>query len=123
MNNDQHTEATLGQEIDAFAKQYPHIEEVDLISTDLAGNFFGKRYPIKKLQNMAAKGFAIPASMYLMGSHGEPIEMQYGWYDGDPDVHAQLIPDTLALNTWLNKERAQMLFTTTVAKQTSTSYY
>ncbi len=112
MNEEQQSKATFAQEIEAFAAQYPHIEEVDLISTDLAGNFFGKRYPMRKLQGMAEKGFAIPASMFLMGSHGEPIEMQQGWYDGDPDVQAQVIPGSLTLSTWLNKERAQMLFTT-----------
>ena len=39
----------LESEIDGLRKSNPEIDQVEILSTDICGHFFGKRYPIDKL--------------------------------------------------------------------------
>jgi len=103
----------LSDEIETFLSANPELKQVEILATDLCGHFFGKRYPIAKLSSFAQEGLAMPASMFVLNSLGEPLDgIRYGVDDGDPDAHFYLIPGSLCLNNWGNKPRAQMLATT-----------
>jgi glutamine synthetase len=103
----------LNNEIEAFLNANPDLKQVEILATDLCGHFFGKRYPISKLSSFAEEGLAMPASMFVLSTMGEPLDgIPYGIDDGDPDGHFYLIPGSLCLNNWGNKPRAQMLATT-----------
>ncbi len=103
----------LIREINAFIKANPEINQLEVLVTDVCGHFFGKRYPIDKLLSFAKEGLALPSSMFLLNTLGEPLDgLYYGIDDGDPDGHFYLVPGSLCRNDWGNKPRAQVLATT-----------
>ena len=103
----------LGDEIDRLLADHPAIRQVEVLSTDLCGHFFGKRYPIDKLASFARDGLAMPASMFVLNTLGEPLPaIPYGVDDGDPDAHFALVPGSLSLNDWGSEPRAQVLAST-----------
>ena len=105
--------STLEREIAEFLETHAGVNQVEILGTDICGHFFGKRYPIDKLHAFAREGLAMPASMFVLNTLGEPLEgIVYGIEDGDPDAHFYLVPGSLSLNDWGNKPRAQMLATT-----------
>jgi glutamine synthetase len=103
----------LNREINRFLKANPKIKQFEVLASDICGHFFGKRYPIDKLATFAREGLAMPASMFVQSTLGEPLDgISYGLDDGDPDAHFYLVPGSLCLNNWGNKPRAQVLATT-----------
>ena len=103
----------MRDEIRAFRDAHPRLDEVEVLATDICGHYFGKRYPIDKLEAFARDGLAFPASMFVLSTLGEPLEgIRYGIDDGDPDAHFYLVPDSLCVNDWGNRPRAQVLATT-----------
>jgi glutamine synthetase len=102
----------LQKEIKNFHQKYPAIKELEVISVDIGGRFFGKRYPVEKLESFAKEGLAFPRSMFVYSTVGEPLTgILYGNDDGDPDAHFFLIPGSLCLNGWGNQPRAQVMAT------------
>ncbi|MDH3535663.1 MAG: glutamine synthetase family protein [Gammaproteobacteria bacterium] len=103
----------LADEIRRFLEANPDLKQVEVLASDLCGHFFGKRYPVSKLDSFAQEGLAMPASMFVLSTLGEPLEgIHYGIDDGDPDAHFYLVPGSLCLNNWGNSPRAQVLATT-----------
>ncbi|MGD2173228.1 MAG: glutamine synthetase family protein [Gammaproteobacteria bacterium] len=103
----------LSLAIDGLAAAHPEIRQVEVLSTDICGHFFGKRYPIDKLASFARDGLAMPASMFVLNTLGEPLDgIYYGVDDGDPDAHFSLVAGSLCVNDWGNSPRAQVLATT-----------
>ena len=103
----------LTSEIEDFLKANSGLKQVEILATDICGHFFGQRYPVEKLASFAREGLAMPASMFVLNTLGEPMDgIPYGIEDGDPDGHFFLVPGSLSLNNWGNKPRAQMLATT-----------
>jgi glutamine synthetase len=103
----------LSREINRFLKAHPGIKQFEVLAGDICGHFFGKRYPIEKLASFAREGLAMPASMFVLSTLGEPLDgISYGLDDGDPEAHFYLVPGSLSLNNWGNKPRAQVLATT-----------
>ena len=103
----------LSREINRFLKANPGVKQFEVLASDICGHFFGKRYPISKLLTFAKEGLAMPASMFVQSTLGEPLDgISYGLDDGDPDAHFYLVPGSLSLNNWGNKPRAQVLATT-----------
>lgn len=103
----------LQQEIQQFTQQHPDIEEVDLISMDISGHFFGKRYPIAQLHKLAKAGLKLPRAMPLMSAIGTPMSVgKFGLEDGDPDQTFFLVPGSLTAIPWDNTSRAQMIVST-----------
>ena len=102
----------LCQEIKHLRQKYPAISELEVIAVDISGHFFGKRYPIAKLDSFAAEGLAFPRSMFVLSTLGEPLPgIPYGEVDGDPDAHFFLIPGSLSVNDWGNQTLAQVMAT------------
>jgi glutamine synthetase len=105
--------ASIDAEIDTLLAENPEIRQVEILSTDICGHFFGKRYPVDKLASFARDGLAMPASMFVLSTLGEPLEgLYYGIDDGDPDAHFALVPGSLCVNEWGNEPRAQALAST-----------
>jgi len=112
---------TLRDEIKQFRQEHPNISEIDLISLDIPGNFFGKRYAIAQLDKLAEAGLKLPASMYLMCNKGFPVKaMGYGQVDGDPDANMFLVPGSLQQLSWESTQRAQMLLSTSTENTATT---
>ncbi len=110
----------LTEEIDHLLKTNPDIDEFEVLVVDICGHFFGKRYPISKLHSFAREGLAFPASMFVLDSIGQAIpEISFGWDDGDPDGHFELVPGSFSLNDWSSKPRAQILATTSASDEPS----
>jgi len=103
----------LSLAIDGLVAAHPDIRQVEVLSTDICGHFFGKRYPIEKLGDFAHDGLAMPASMFVLNNLGEPLDgIYYGVDDGDPDAHFSLVAGSLCVNDWGNNQRAQVLAST-----------
>lgn len=88
-------------------------EYVEILSTDLAGNTFGKRYPAAELREFAIKGLSFPRAMYAQNIVAEAQDdyTGYGGEDGDPDIPVRLIPGSMGYVTWGDRPRAQALVT------------
>ena len=101
----------LLSEVRAFRAAHLDVRYVDLISLDIPGHFYGKRYPIDMLEKVAAGGpLKIPQNCVLLGAQGGlyPIG-DYCFNDGDPDAPRRLIPGTLKPVRWENQPLGQML--------------
>jgi glutamine synthetase len=102
----------LVQTVNNFLSDNPGIDELEVLSVDICGHFFGKRYPIAKLKSFAKDGLAMPMSMFVLDTLGNSLPgISYGDDDGDPDAHFYLIGDSLCLNDWGSKPRAQIMAT------------
>jgi glutamine synthetase len=102
----------LHKEIKKFRQKYPAINELEVIAVDISGHFFGKRYPIARLDSFATDGLAFPRSMFVLSTLGESLsDMHYGNDDGDPDAHFFLIAGSLCVNDWGSQPRAQVMAT------------
>ncbi|SDQ81070.1 glutamine synthetase [Pseudomonas sp. UC 17F4] len=101
----------LLSEVRAFRAEHPQVRYVDLISLDIPGHFYGKRYPIDMLEKVAAgSALKLPQNCVLLGVQGglHPIG-DYCFNDGDPDAPRRLIPGTLKPVRWENQPLGQML--------------
>ncbi len=101
----------LLSEVRAFRAAHPDVRYVDLISLDIPGHFYGKRYPIDMLEKVAAGSpLKIPQNCVLLGVQGglHPIG-DYCFNDGDPDAPRRLIPGTLKPVRWESQPLGQML--------------
>ena len=89
----------LEKEIKIFRQENSDISELEVIAVDISGNFFGKRYPIAKIESFSKEGLAFPRSTFVYSTIGETLSgIHYGTDDGDPDAHFFLIPGSLCLN-------------------------
>jgi glutamine synthetase len=101
----------LLDEVRAFRAAHPEVSYVDLISLDIPGHFYGKRYPIEMLEKVAAGSpLKLPQNCALLGTQGGlyPIG-DYCFHDGDPDALRRLIPGTLKPVRWEAQPLGQML--------------
>ncbi|MEZ5892262.1 MAG: glutamine synthetase family protein [Parvularculaceae bacterium] len=99
--------------VEEFLRANPSLEQLDLMGTDLAGNFFGKRYPIERLREFATTGLTLPRAMYVLGTTGRSMyeHTHMGKDDGDPDFKVAIAPKTLAVANWGDRPRAQAIVT------------
>ena len=100
-------------EVRAFRQRYPEVRYVDLISLDIPGHFYGKRYPIDMLEKVAAgSALKLPQNCVLLGVQGGLFKIgDYCFHDGDPDALRRLVPGTLKPVTWESQPLGQMLIT------------
>jgi len=100
----------LLDEIEQFSQQHPDIKEVDLISMNISGQFFGKRYPISQLAKLVETGVKLPRATPLISPVGIPLQVgKYGFDDGDPDHNFYLVPGSLTKKPWEKVPRAQIM--------------
>jgi len=100
-------------EVRGFRQRYPEVRFVDLISLDIPGHFYGKRYPIEMLEKVAAgSALKLPQNCVLLGTQGGLFKIgDYCFNDGDPDALRRLVPGTLKLVSWEKQPLGQMLIT------------
>lgn len=98
-------------EVRTFRARYPDVRHVDLISLDIPGHFYGKRYPIDMLEKVAAGSpLKLPQNAVLLGTQGGLFQIgDYCFNDGDPDALRRLVPGTLKPVTWEAQPLGQML--------------
>nr|WP_314480973.1 glutamine synthetase family protein [uncultured Pseudomonas sp.] len=98
-------------EVRAFRIRYPAVRYVDLISLDIPGHFYGKRYPVDMLEKVAAGSpLKLPQNAVLLGTQGGLFDIgDYCFNDGDPDALRRLVPGTLKPVTWEAQPLGQML--------------
>ncbi|WP_283190395.1 glutamine synthetase family protein [Pseudomonas sp. PMCC200344] len=103
----------LLSEVRAFRQRYPEVRYVDLISLDIPGHFYGKRYPVEMLEKVAAgSALKLPQNCVLLGVQGGLFKIgDYCFNDGDPDALRRLVPGTLKPVTWEAQPLGQMLIT------------
>ena len=106
-------------EVRAFRQRHPEVRYVDLISLDIPGHFYGKRYPIDMLEKVAAGSvLKLPQNCVLLGVQGGLFKIgDYCFNDGDPDAVRRLVPGTLKPVTWEDKPLGQMLITSDGTEQ------
>ncbi len=106
-------------EVRAFRQRHPEVRYVDLISLDIPGHFYGKRYPIDMLEKVAAGSvLKLPQNCVLLGVQGGLFKIgDYCFNDGDPDAVRRLVPGTLKPVTWESKPLGQMLITSDGTEQ------
>ena len=104
----------ISQRIARLVDQHGPFDQVEVLSTNVNGNFFSKRFPFNKLEKMMEDGLSFPRAMYILSttsiSMGEDIG-GLGLDDGDPDVAVEFIPQSLACASLGSKPRAQILVT------------
>ena len=85
-----------------FVSASREVRYVDLISLDIPGHFYGKRYPIEMLEKVAAgSALKLPQNCVLLGTQGGLFKIgDYCFNDGDPDAPRRLVPGTLKLVSW-----------------------
>jgi len=95
-------DADLLAEVRAFRQRHPDVRYVDLISLDIPGHFYGKRYPVEMLEKVAAgSALKLPQNCVLLGVQGGLFKIgDYCFNDGDPDALRRLVPGTLKPVTW-----------------------
>ena len=100
-------------EVRTFRQRNPEVGYVDLISLDIPGHFYGKRYPIDMLEKVAAGSvLKLPQNCVLLGVQGGLFKIgDYCFNDGDPDAVRRLVAGTLKPVTWEGKPLGQMLIT------------
>lgn len=103
----------LVAEVRAFRQRFPDVRHVDLISLDIPGHFYGKRYPIDLLEKVAAgSALKLPQNCVLLGTQGGLFKIgDYCFNDGDPDAPRRLVPGTLKIVDWEKQPLGQMLIT------------
>ena len=106
-------------EVRAFRQRNPEVRYVDLISLDIPGHFYGKRYPIDMLEKVAAGSvLKLPQNCVLLGVQGGLFKIgDYCFNDGDPDATRRLVAGTLKPVTWEDKPLGQMLITSDGTEQ------
>jgi len=108
----QQSHDVLLEQVDKLLAKHPDIDELEVLTVDINGHFFGKRYPVNKMKSFARDGLAFPRSMFVLSTLGEPLDsLYYGIDDGDPDAHFTLIADSLSIYSWGNKPRLQIMAT------------
>jgi glutamine synthetase len=100
-------------EVRAFRQRYPEVRHVELICLDIPGHFYGKRYPVEMLENVAAgSALKLPQNCVLLGVQGGVYAIgDYCFNDGDPDALRRLVPGTLKPVNWEAQPLGQMLIT------------
>lgn len=106
-------DADLLAEVHAFRQRYPDVRYVDLISLDIPGHFYGKRYPVEMLEKVASgSALKLPQNCVLLGVQGGLFKIgDYCFNDGDPDALRRLVPGTLKPVSWEAQPLGQMLIT------------
>jgi len=99
-------------EANAFLKEHPEIQFVDLLIADMNGVVRGKRIERNSLHKVYEKGINLPASLFALDINGSTVESTgLGLDIGDADRICFPIPNTLSKEPWQKRPTAQLLMT------------
>lgn len=99
----------MTQELTDFLRQYPDVQTLELLTSDLNGMIRGKRIERPMFESVFAEGVALPGSLYALDATGTTIEETgLGLETGDSDRICYPIAGTLSITPW-QKDRAQAI--------------
>ena len=99
-------------EANAFLKEHPEVQFVDLLIADMTGVVRGKRIERNSLHKVYEKGINLPASLFALDINGITVESSgLGMDIGDSDRTCFPIPNTLSKEPWQKRPTAQLLMT------------
>ncbi|MBS7662847.1 glutamine synthetase [Pseudomonas lalucatii] len=99
-------------EANAFLKEHPEVQFVDLLIADMNGVVRGKRIERASLHKVYEKGINLPASLFALDINGSTVESTgLGLDIGDADRICFPIPNTLSNEPWQKRPTAQLLMT------------
>ncbi len=99
-------------ELNLFLESHPDLEILELLVPDMNGIIRGKRLDVSEAKTLFSKGINFPAATHLLDSSGNVIDgLVLGTDDGDPDVTAKPIANSLNPIPWLEKPAAQAMIT------------
>ena len=99
-------------EANAFLKEHPETQFVDLLIADMNGVVRGKRIERNSLHKVYEKGINLPASLFALDINGATVESTgLGLDIGDADRICFPIPNTLCNEPWQKRPTAQLLMT------------
>jgi glutamine synthetase len=99
-------------EANAFLKEHPEVQFVDLLIADMNGVVRGKRIERASLHKVYEKGINLPASLFALDINGSTVESTgLGLDIGDADRICYPIPNTLCNEPWQKRPTAQLLMT------------
>jgi len=98
------------QEAEEFLSNYPEIESIDLLISDLNGIARGKRVEHCAIKKIYQDGVNLPASIFSMNILGETVEpCGLGIDIGEPDMVCKPVANTLHVASWHQRPTAQVL--------------
>jgi glutamine synthetase len=99
-------------EANAFLKEHPEVQFVDLLIADMNGVVRGKRIERNSLHKVYEKGINLPASLFALDINGSTVESTgLGLDIGDADRICFPIANTLCNEPWQKRPTAQLLMT------------
>ncbi|WP_339670486.1 glutamine synthetase family protein [Dasania marina] len=97
-------------ELDAFLKQYPDIQMLEVLAPDMNGMFRAKRIPRSEFDSFCEGKVTTTASMPLVNSMGDyNLSIGADTLGGDPDKRLIPIPGTFAPIPWLKSPTGQVM--------------
>lgn len=98
-------------QLERYLRKHPGTRMMELLVPDMHGFLKGKRIREKDFAPTFDKGFYFCGGVVLLDALGQTLPgMPWGDYDGDPDVPAAVLPDTLVPIPWSDTPAAQALF-------------
>ena len=102
---------SLLSELRAVQKKHGDFESMDLLIPDLNGILRGKRVRRGEFDKCCKGGFVFCAGTTLLNTLGEVVSgVPYGADDGDPDLPAKLIPESIVPVPWSKRPMGQAFF-------------
>src|SRR5690606_21538950 len=99
-------------EANAFLKEHPEVQYVDLLIADMKGVVRGKRIERASLHKVYEKGINLPASLLALDINGITVESTgMSMEIGDSDRICFTIPNTLSNEPWQKRPTAPLLMT------------
>ncbi len=100
----------MNPELDAFLRQHPHIDAVQLLLTDPSGVTRGKTVRRHELEALFAQGRNVAGSILGLDVNGADVEATgLVWEAGDADKLCRPVPGTLKPTPWLERTGQVML--------------
>jgi glutamine synthetase len=98
-------------ELRALLNEFPDTDVMELLIADLAGVLRGKRIRGNEFQKVFDRGFYLPGGAVLLNTLGNVVPgIPFTADDGDPDICAQVLPESVAPVPWAKRASAQALF-------------
>jgi len=103
--------AATDGELRALLKEFPDTDVLELLIADLAGVLRGKRVRGKEFEKIFSNGFYLPGGAVLLDTLGNVVpDIPFSADDGDPDICAGVVPESVAPVPWATRPSAQALF-------------